>query len=70
MIKVSSPLFDCQFLTNQQVIDMCAECTDPLEACRKVAAKSFELWMEKEPSSDDTTMICIFVDDVGSAQDL
>ena len=49
---------------------MCAECTDPLEACRKVAAKSFELWMEKEPSSDDTTMICIFVDDVGSAQDL
>ena len=45
---------------------MCAECEDPLEACKNIAAKSYDLWMENDIRSDDITMICIFIDGVRS----
>mmetsp|Transcript_8367 Transcript_8367/g.12563 ORF Transcript_8367/g.12563 Transcript_8367/m.12563 type:complete len:738 (-) Transcript_8367:107-2320(-) len=57
-----------EFLTNQSVIDICAKFTDPLEACRAVVAESYELWLQYEMRTDDITMICIFIDDVGSPQ--
>jgi len=53
-----------EFLTNQQVMDICAECPDPLEACEKIASKSRSLWMSKDAYVDDITMICIYVDSV------
>ena len=55
-----------EFLTNQSVIDICAKFTDPLEACRAVVAESYELWLQYEMRTDDITMICIFIDDVGT----
>jgi serine/threonine protein phosphatase PrpC/CRP-like cAMP-binding protein len=55
-----------EFLTNQSVIDICAKFSDPLEACRAVVAESYELWLQYEMRTDDITMICIFVDDVGT----
>lgn len=55
-----------EFLTNQSVIDICAKFSDPLEACRAVVAESYELWLQYEMRTDDITMICIFVDDVGA----
>jgi len=57
-----------EFLTNQSVIDICAKFTDPLEACRAVVAESYELWLQYEMRTDDITMICIFIDDVGPPQ--
>ncbi|KAL7444864.1 hypothetical protein ACHAXM_009689, partial [Skeletonema potamos] len=57
-----------EFLTNQSVIDICAKFTDPLEACRAVVAESYELWLQYEMRTDDITMICIFIDDVGLPQ--
>lgn len=57
-----------EFLTNQSVIDICAKFTDPLEACRAVVAESYELWLQYEMRTDDITMICLFIDDVGSPQ--
>ncbi|KAL3769544.1 hypothetical protein ACHAW5_006296 [Stephanodiscus triporus] len=59
-----------EFLTNQSVIDICAKFTDPLEACRAVVAESYELWLQYELRTDDITMICIFVDDVGPSKEL
>lgn len=53
-----------EFLTNQKVIDMCIKNGDPLKACRKIAQKSYELWMKNDSRSDDISMICIFVDSV------
>lgn len=57
-----------EFLTNQSVIDICAKFTDPLEACRAVVAESYELWLQYEMRTDDITMICMFIDDVGAPQ--
>eukprot|EP00591_Stephanopyxis_turris_P003626 CAMPEP_0195522804 /NCGR_PEP_ID=MMETSP0794_2-20130614/21338_1 /TAXON_ID=515487 /ORGANISM="Stephanopyxis turris, Strain CCMP 815" /LENGTH=350 /DNA_ID=CAMNT_0040652649 /DNA_START=283 /DNA_END=1335 /DNA_ORIENTATION=+ len=51
-----------EFLTNEQVIDMCAQFDDPLEACRAVASKSYKLWLETENRTDDISMICMFID--------
>lgn len=53
-----------EFLPNQKVLDMCAECDDPLQACKNIGAKSYDLWMENDTRSDDITMICIFIDSV------
>ena len=51
-------------MTNQEVIDICSNFTDPVEACRKIANESYEKWIKKERRTDDITMICIFVDDL------
>ncbi|KAL7537297.1 hypothetical protein ACHAXR_007718, partial [Thalassiosira sp. AJA248-18] len=53
-----------EFMTNQRVIDICAECSDPLEACRIIQKESYDLWMKNDTRTDDITMICMFVDDV------
>ena len=55
-----------EFLTNQSVIDICVKFDDPLEACHAVDAESYELWLQYELRTDDNTMICIFLDEVGS----
>lgn len=53
-----------EFLTNQQVMDMCSKYDDPLEACRAIQAESYRLWMKNDTRTDDITMICLFLDDV------
>ena len=53
-----------QFITNQTVIDICSECNDPVEACRKIQAMSFDSWMKNDTRTDDITMICIYIDAV------
>ena len=37
-----------EFLTNQAVADMISEFSDPLDACRAVAAESYRLWLQYE----------------------
>ena len=56
-----------EFLTNQSVIDICAKFSDPLAACRKVVAESYELWLQYELRTDDITIICMFVEHAAEA---
>ena len=53
-----------EFLTSQAVADLVAKYDDPLDACRAVVAKSYDLWMATEERTDDITMIALFLDDV------
>lgn len=53
-----------EFITNQEVIDICTRVGDPLKACREIQAKSCKLWLQNDTRTDDITMICIFIDDV------
>ena len=49
-----------EFLTNQQVIDLIADFpNDPLAACRKVVAESYQAWLQYEVRADDITIIII-----------
>lgn len=49
-----------EFLTSQAVVDMVAEFDDPLEACQKVVAESYRLWLTYELRTDDITIICVY----------
>lgn len=51
-----------EFLTNQNVIDICNECHDPLEACEKVVRASYEKWVNYQSRTDDITVIVCFLD--------
>lgn len=48
-----------EFLTSQAVVDMVAQYDDPLEACQKVVAESYRLWLTYELRTDDITCIII-----------
>ncbi|DAZ96598.1 TPA: hypothetical protein N0F65_000164, partial [Lagenidium giganteum] len=49
-----------EFLTSQAVVDMVAQYEDPLEACQKVVAESYRLWLTYELRTDDITIICVY----------
>ncbi|KAG7398629.1 WD repeat-containing protein 63 [Phytophthora boehmeriae] len=49
-----------EFLTSQAVVDMVAQYEDPLEACHKVVAESYRLWLTYELRTDDITVICVY----------
>ncbi|KAG9416297.1 WD repeat-containing protein 63 [Aphanomyces cochlioides] len=51
-----------EFLTNQAVVDIIKTYTDPLEACEKVVAESYRLWLHYELRTDDITIICIYLE--------
>jgi hypothetical protein len=50
-----------EFLTNQEVIDLCAESQSPLEACGKVVQAAYEQWHVYESRSDDISIIVCFL---------
>ena len=58
-----------EFITSQAVADMVDRVRTagggPLEACRRVVAESYRLWLQYEVRSDDITMVCAFFDDFG-----
>jgi serine/threonine protein phosphatase PrpC len=49
-----------EFLPNQVVVNMCAECSDPRQACINIVQKSYEKWLTYEDRTDDITIIVIF----------
>lgn len=57
MVIASDGVFE--FLTSQAVVDMVAQYEDPLEACQKVVAESYRLWLTYELRTDDITIICV-----------
>ena len=58
-----------EFLTNQRMIDICAECEDPLHACTKLLEASYEQWLNYELRTDDITVIVLFLKS-GKADDV
>jgi len=59
LVIASDGIFE--FLTNQGVIDMCAECDSPLEACERIVKASYSQWMHFEDRTDDITAIVCFL---------
>lgn len=57
-----------EFLTSQAVVDIVAQYEDPLEACQKVVAESYRLWLTYELRTDDITIICIHFKFTGDVQ--
>jgi len=51
-----------EFLTNQKILDVCADFPDPLDACKKILAESYEEWLEYETRVDDMTIVVIYLD--------
>lgn len=49
-----------EFMTNQAVIDICAECSNPMEACQEVVQASYAQWLHYEDRTDDITIIVCF----------
>uniref|UniRef100_A0A7S3JNH7 cGMP-dependent protein kinase n=1 Tax=Aureoumbra lagunensis TaxID=44058 RepID=A0A7S3JNH7_9STRA len=56
-----------EFITSQAVANMVnrtlLDGNGPLEACRRVVAESYRLWLQYEIRSDDITIICVCFDD-------
>jgi cGMP-dependent protein kinase len=59
LVIASDGIFE--FLTNQRVIDICAESADPADACSKLLDASYEKWLEHETRIDDITCIVLFL---------
>jgi serine/threonine protein phosphatase PrpC len=50
-----------EFLTNQEVIDICAQCQSPLEACGKIVQAAYDQWFVYETRADDISVIVCFM---------
>ena len=60
LILASDGVFE--FLTNQQVVDICSGFDDPLAACRKVVNEAYKQWLHYELRTDDITIIVLFLE--------
>jgi len=52
-----------EFLTNQDVIDICSGFSDPKDACDAIVELSSKLWLQNGHRTDDTTIVCIYLND-------
>ncbi|TFJ83539.1 hypothetical protein NSK_005186, partial [Nannochloropsis salina CCMP1776] len=57
-----------EFLTNKQCIQTLHEHSDPLAATQALARRAFDLWLSYEIRSDDITLICLVIDQVGAGK--
>lgn len=51
-----------EFITNQRVIDICSDSSDPLEACQRVVKEAYMQWLHFEDRTDDITVIVLFME--------
>ena len=42
-----------EFLTNSEVVDICASCSSPKQACYAIVAQAYKRWYEREERIDD-----------------
>lgn len=59
LVIASDGIFE--FLTNQEVVDMCTECETPIEACQKLVNASYNQWLTYENRTDDITVIVCYI---------
>ncbi|KAJ1459095.1 phosphatase 2C-like domain-containing protein [Pelagophyceae sp. CCMP2097] len=50
-----------EFLTNQDVLDICDAASDPAAACYDIVARSYAAWYEQEERIDDISVIVLFL---------
>jgi serine/threonine protein phosphatase PrpC len=50
-----------EFLTNQQVMDMCTASMNPIEACEVITKAAYDQWLHHENRTDDITIIVCFL---------
>jgi serine/threonine protein phosphatase PrpC len=60
LVIASDGIFE--FLTNQEVIDVCVGCATPLQACEKLVKMAYDQWLVYENRTDDITVIVCFLD--------
>lgn len=60
LVLASDGVFE--FLTNQEVIDICDGAGCPMDACRKIMDQSYAKWVEYENRTDDISVIVIWMD--------
>jgi serine/threonine protein phosphatase PrpC len=59
LVVASDGVFE--FLTNQEVIDICDSCKSPLEASGAVTKAAYRRWIEHDSRCDDITVIVCFL---------
>ena len=60
LVIASDGIFE--FLTNQEVIDICTKCDSPLQACKNLVKAAYDQWLIHENRTDDITVIVCFLD--------
>jgi serine/threonine protein phosphatase PrpC len=60
LVIASDGIFE--FLTNQNVIDMCSASGSPLEACEMLTRAAYDQWLKHERRTDDITVIVCFLE--------
>lgn len=53
-----------EFLSNQEVIDIIRDSSEPIDACRRLVSQSYHLWLHNEVRTDDITSITLFLSDL------
>ena len=51
-----------EFLTSQEVIDICVSCKTPKEACYRIVAESYRRWYAREERIDDIACCVLYFD--------
>ena len=59
LVIASDGIFE--FLTNQEVMNICAACESPLQASEAVTKAAYAKWIEQDSRSDDITVIVCFL---------
>jgi hypothetical protein len=59
LVIASDGLFE--FLTNQEVINICSASYNPLQACEMLTKASYDKWVEHDTRVDDITLIVCFL---------
>ncbi len=59
LVLASDGVFE--FVTNQDIIDMCVDSDTPSEACNKVVDAAYHQWLKYEDRTDDITIIVMFL---------
>ncbi|KAL7557370.1 hypothetical protein ACA910_019261 [Epithemia clementina (nom. ined.)] len=59
LVIASDGIFE--FLTNQEVIDICVKCENPIIACEKLVKEAYNKWLLYENRTDDITVIVCFL---------
>lgn len=59
LIIASTAVF--AFLTNQEIMDICSTCNDPLEASEAITKAAYDKWIERTNRCDDITVIVCFL---------
>jgi len=59
LVIASDGLFE--FMTDQEVINICSACNNPLQACEMLTKASYDKWIQHDTRCDDISVIVCFL---------